>query len=243
MQQSVMTQNSEHRKFRVKTYARRESRITSAQKKALTDLLDLYELPFSEAAVNFPDIFPDAKRIAVEIGFGDGEALVEQARQHENTGYLGIEVFRPGVGKCLLNLHKNTIDNVRVSTHDARDVLTYQIPANSINEFIILFPDPWPKVRHHKRRLINIEFIQLCVDRLIEGGMIRIVTDCEDYASQVNRVLTENAQLANIETCVQSLATRFIGPQTRYARKAIQSGNPAYEMNYVRTAQPTTQLT
>ncbi len=238
MQQSVTTQTLDHQNFRVKTYARRESRITPAQKKALTDLLEVYELPFTKAEIDFLDIFPGVNRIAVEIGFGDGEALLQQAKQNTTTGYLGIEVFRPGVGKCLMHLHKNKIDNVRISTFDARDVLSYQIPANSVNEFIILFPDPWPKARHHKRRLINSQFIQLCVDRLVAGGMITIVTDCEDYAGEIHRLLTQRVDLERIETVEHSPAKQPMGPQTRYARKAVQSGNPAYEMNYVRTARP-----
>ncbi len=210
--------------------------MTPAQKKALCELLPLYELPFTESRIDISALFPQSSRFVVEIGFGDGEELTRLALQNELNAYLGIEVFRPGVGKCLLKLHKNKIQNVRISTSDARDVLSYQLPSNSVNEFIILFPDPWPKSRHRKRRLIDSQFVERCIDRLAYGGTITMVTDCEDYAEQAQQVLTEFKTLKNLSPSDGALRASTIEPQTRYARKAVQSGNPAFELRYARSA-------
>ena len=234
--QTVETQDSSQRKFRVKTYARRESRMTRAQKKALSELLTTYELPYCGSAIDYSTIYPGARRFAVEIGFGDGEALLKQAMQNQTTAYLGIEVFRPGVGKCLIQLKRNDVRNVRVSTADARDVVMHQLPANSVDEFIVLFPDPWPKARHRKRRLINTKFIELCADRLTGGGTITVVTDFEDYAEQVYQVLADSPDLEDLATNGSFIQTSDSQLQTRYARKAEQSGNPVTELRFARRA-------
>ena len=232
---------SGRKKFRVKTYARRESRITPAQKKALVELLSLYELPLTDSPMRISEVFPGTNRFAIEIGFGDGETLVHRAQQNKATAYLGIEVYRPGVGKCLLRLHKNRLKNVRVSTNDARDVLLQQVPSNAVDEFIILFPDPWPKLRHRKRRLVNSEFVELCVDRLVIGGTILIVTDSSDYAQQVLEILEENPYLECMTSRQDAAGLQDKLRQTRYARKASQSGSQVFEMHYTHSARHSVQ--
>ncbi len=231
----MTVKESGRKQFRVKTYARRESRITPAQQRALAELLSLYELPLTDAPICVSEAFPGTSRFAIEIGFGDGETLVHRAQQNKNTAYLGIEVYRPGVGKCLLRLHKNNVKNVRVSTNDARDVLLQQVPSNAVNEFIILFPDPWPKLRHRKRRLVNSEFVKLCVDRLVIGGTILIVTDSSDYAQQVLEILEVNPNLESMTPIQDAAEVQDRRQQTRYARKASLSGNQVFEMLYTRS--------
>lgn len=232
---------SDNKQFRVKTYARRESRITPAQKKALAELLSLYELPLTDLPIRVSEIFPGTSRFAIEIGFGDGETLVHRAQQNKTTAYLGIEVYRPGVGKCLLRLHKNNVKNVRISTNDARDVLLQQVPSNAVNEFIILFPDPWPKLRHRKRRLVNSEFVELCVDRLVIGGTILIVTDSSDYAQQVLEILEENPNLKSMTPRQDAAGVQDKLWQTRYARKASQTGSQVFELLFTRSASRSAQ--
>ncbi len=224
-----------HKKqHRVKTFVRRESRITRAQKRALTELLELYQLPLIDGKLNISEILPNADRFTVELGFGDGESLIQRALANPSTAHLGIEVYRPGIGKCLLNLHKRNIHNVRISTSDARDVMAQQIPANLVNELIILFPDPWPKARHHKRRLINADFIELCVDRLAMAGSILIVTDSRDYADQITHALEENNQLRCLKWHRNLSGVPTDQSPTRFARKAIHAGSPIFEMHYIR---------
>ena len=220
------------RQARIKTFARRESRITPAQQKALAELLGLYQIPWTNKKIDISEVFPKAKKFAVEIGFGDGSALLEQAMRNTETAYLGIEVFRPGVGKCLIQLQRNNITNVRISTADARDVISEQISSASVHEFIMLFPDPWPKMRHRKRRLVNPEFIALCVDRLVPGGTITIVTDSVDYAQQVIDVLEDNDGL---ESLAHHLASSERRSPTRYEKKAIAAGHSVFEMQYAKS--------
>lgn len=230
LQRFALTSEMDKQRGRIKTYSRRESRITPAQQRALAVLLDSYQLPYSDSKINLSKEFPGTEKFAIEVGFGDGESLVQQALENKNTAYLGIEVYRPGVGKCLMQLSDNNVTNVRISTADARDVISNQIHSNCVNEFMILFPDPWPKARHHKRRLINSEFIDLCADRLIERGLITIKTDSSNYADQVVDVLEANTQLECIapDSCLSNR------PQTRYENKAMRAGNTVYEMRYAR---------
>lgn len=227
-----MARKTETRQSRIKTYSRRESRITPAQQKALAELLEIYQLPYSDSKIDISEVFPGVERFVVEVGFGDGESLVQQALENDDTAYLGIEVYRPGVGKCLMQLKKNNLTNVRISTADARDVISRQLRSNSVHEFIILFPDPWPKARHHKRRLINPEFISLCTDRLAERGSISIKTDSSGYADQALKTLEANTQLESAPAC-DALSKRA---QTRYQKKAMQAGSAVYEFRYVRSA-------
>ena len=218
----------------IKTYLRRESRITPAQRKALTELLGHYELAYSEQQIDVRQEFPDSTRFSVEIGFGDGDALIWRALTNPQTAYLGIEVYRPGVGKCLHNLHHNNVKNVRVSTVDARDVLQFQIPENSIDELVILFPDPWPKARHRKRRLLNAQFVNLCVERIVPSGAVHIATDSSDYAEQILEILDQHKELKRITLNRETNPNQLQRRRTKYEQKGKDAGNRIFEMVYTR---------
>ena len=214
---------------RVKTYARRESRMTVAQRRALENLSERYLVPPTDALLDLTQMFPKLNRFALEVGFGDGEALVHLARANPDTGYLGIEVYRPGVGKCLMALHRWNINNVRISTFDARDVLEYQLPPKSLNEIFFHFPDPWPKRKHKKRRLIQPEFVELCMSRLVDDSRIIFVTDSSDYAAYAQEIFVENDQIKSIADSQELKSSRLQRPETRYERKALAKGSLIYE--------------
>ena len=214
---------------RVRTYARRESRMTAAQRRAIENLSELYVVPSADTSLELEQIFSKLNRFALEVGFGDGEALVHLARNNPDTGYLGIEVYRPGIGRCLLALHRWCIDNVRVSTSDARDVLALQLPPRSLSEIFFHFPDPWPKRKHQKRRLIQPAFVELCASRLADDGRIIFVTDSGDYAAYARERFAENDQLRLLGGGQEFSSGRLQRSETRYERKALERGNLIYE--------------
>ena len=219
---------------RNKTYVRRESRITRAQRRALAEFSERYVLSEITSTLELASLFPSADRYAVELGFGDGDALVEMASANPDTGYIGVEVYRPGVGRCLQSLNDRGLDNVRVYTQDARDLMTNHIPGNSLGEIYILFPDPWPKKRHHKRRLVNSEFIALCASRMQVGSRLHFATDCRDYAYQTLYHLEASEEFEN--TCGAGFfcTDEGVRPKTRYERKAEQRGDRIYDLIFER---------
>ncbi|MDE0308763.1 MAG: tRNA (guanosine(46)-N7)-methyltransferase TrmB [Acidiferrobacterales bacterium] len=220
--------------FRNRTYARRESRITQAQQRALAELSHRYVVHRGESEIKLSELLPGADRYAVEIGFGDGDALVELAADNPTTGYVGIEVYRPGIGKCLMSLDRRGLDNVRICARDARDVLRDCRPRASLAAIYVLFPDPWPKKRHHKRRLMNPEFVDLCADCLQAAGRIYFSTDWPDYAQAALRHLESNDRIDNVAGSDRFYTGERLRPQTRYELKALARGDRIYDLVFER---------
>lgn len=166
----------------IKSFKLRGTRITAAQEGARTRLWGKYGIEAGENRLNFSEIFPKFDRVALEIGFGMGEATAETAMIFPGTGFLAIDVHQPGIGKLLALIEENDITNVRVMEEDAHTILAKMIPDSSLDVVHLFFPDPWPKTRHHKRRIINESFIALVAAKLRTGGYIHIATDWEPYA-------------------------------------------------------------
>ncbi len=172
----------------IKSYVVRGGRLSEGRKRALEELHGIYGLPFSEKLIDLASLNPpdgSFVRVIVEIGFGTGEVTAQLAEENPETLYIGIEVFPAGVGNLLKIIHKRGIRNIRVIHHDALEVVESMLPDSSVDGFHLFFPDPWPKKRHHKRRLLNKEFISLIRDKLKPGGYLYVVTDWEDYAGQI----------------------------------------------------------
>ena len=219
---------------RVKTYVRRESRITRAQRRALEQFSSQYLIATDDRPIDLQELFPEAEKIEIELGFGTGESLVHLASKYKSRGYLGVEVYRPGVGKCLLNLQRLDLKNVRILTIDARDVLEKTLQTGTVDTIYILFPDPWPKRRHRKRRLITPEFLDLCASRLTGGGKLNIATDCEDYAVRTLNCLQAHQGFVNADPDDGFYTGVLIRSQTVYEKKALQKGCPIYEILFDR---------
>ena len=173
----------------IRSFVLRAGRTTAGQARALAELWPLYGIEFSPQPLQLDVIFGRQAPRVLEIGFGNGEHLAALAARHPDRDHLGIEVHRPGVGHLLLLAEGNGSTNVRALCHDAVEVLEAQIPTDSIDELFVLFPDPWHKKRHHKRRLIQPQFVALAVSRLRIGGVLRLATDWENYAEQMLEVL------------------------------------------------------
>ena len=216
-------------KDKIKSYVLRTGRMSKSQKKAYESLFDTYCLPFKEELIDFKSIF-DFKNIILEIGFGMGLATAQIADENPHNGYLGIEVHQAGIGKLLSEIDRLRLDNVRIVRHDAVEVIESMIPDLSLSGIHIFFPDPWPKNKHHKRRLIQEEFISGAVQKLKEDGYIYIVTDWEDYAYSILKVLNKTKNIFN--PCKTFAEKQDWRPETRYEKKGKNKSHNIYEIKY-----------
>lgn len=215
---------------RIRSFVRREGRLTSAQERALQTLWPRYGLPPGRPLA-VSAFFPRPAPLILEIGFGNGESLVEMASQYPEFNYLGVEVHRPGVGHLLLRLAQLGLENVRVSCADAVDFLS-DLAAETCQRINIFFPDPWPKKRHHKRRLIQAEFVRLLASRLKPGAYLHLATDWEDYARQMQDVLSAEPTLVNTtEGFADRPADR---PLTKFEQRGLRLGHKVWELIFRR---------
>ena len=209
----------------IKTFVLRTGRMTDAQQQNYTDLSGRWCIPFA-------DIFENTNPVVIEIGFGMGAATAVIAQQNPQINYIGIEVHRPGVGRLLGEIERNNLSNLFIIEHDALEVLEYMIPDNSVSGFHIFFPDPWPKKRHHKRRLLQRPRTDLIARKLEKDGYIYAVTDWEPYAEFALEQLTQTPLLEN----------RYSGfaekqewrPETKFERKGLQAERVIREMYFIR---------
>lgn len=182
---------------RVRSFVRREGRMTDGQQRALTDLFPRYGLVPGDQPLDLAQVFGRVAPCHLEIGFGNGGNLEAMAQEHPDTNYLGIEVHRPGVGNLLLHIEQHGIENIRVICADAVEVLTHNIPPASLAAVYIFFPDPWHKRRHHKRRLVQVTFVELLRERLKPGGVLHMATDWQDYARHMLAVMRQVTGFVN----------------------------------------------
>ncbi len=214
-----------------RTYVRREGRITDGQKKALTELLPRYAYPASLAAPG--EVFGREAPLIIEIGFGNGENLAAQAQRHPERDYLGLEVHRPGVGALLQAAEAADLNNLRVSSRDALHFLSEQLPAQCADVVQIFFPDPWPKKRHHKRRIVRAEAMSKVARCLREGGELLVATDWDNYAEQMMAVLSAHPAFANRHGA-GAFAPRADRVLTRFEKRAQRLGHTIHDLAFVK---------
>jgi tRNA (guanine-N7-)-methyltransferase len=225
--------DSEHPRA-IRSFVTRAGRITEAQVRALEDLWPKYGVEFAPGALDCDALFGRRAPRTVEIGFGNGENLAQTAAAHPERDYLGIEVHRPGVGRLLLAAEEAQLTNVRVICHDAVEVLREQIPQQSLDEVVILFPDPWPKKRHHKRRLVQGAFIELVTERLHTDGMLRMATDWQPYAEEMLAVLTANPRLRNLAAAGAYIPRPVERVATRFEKRGERLGHDVWDLAFRR---------
>ena len=172
----------------VRSYSIRGSRITEAQRAAKDALQAVYGIPVEAKKINLREIFPTSEKIIMEIGFGMGEATALIAKNHLNNGYIAVDVHPPGIGKLLVRIVENDLKNLRVSEDDVHVVLPYMFEDESLDGIHLYFPDPWPKKKHNKRRIVNAGFLSLIHPKLKKDGFIHIATDWVPYAENIKEV-------------------------------------------------------
>jgi tRNA (guanine-N7-)-methyltransferase len=217
----------------IRSYVLRQGRISNAQRRAHTELLPVFGIAFSPTPLDLDDAFGRAAPKILEIGFGMGETTAEIAQQHPECDYLGIEVHTPGVGSLLARVAELRLQNVRVVQHDAVEVLQHMIAPGTLEGVHIFFPDPWPKKRHHKRRLFQAPFVALLASKMKRGAVLHACTDWEDYARQMLEVFSAEAALANTAT---DYADRpDARPQTKFERRGLALGHRVWDLMFTRT--------
>lgn len=212
----------------VRSFVRRAGRLTHAQARALGTLWPRYGIPYTPAPLDFQQLFGRRAPVTLEIGFGNGDALLSQAAGLPERDFIGVEVHEPGVGHCLLGLEAGGLHNVRLICHDALDVLRHQIPPGSLDRVNLWFPDPWPKKRHHKRRIVQPDFVAEVAAALAPGGHLHVATDWPDYAAHIDLTLSASPAFG------APLPAAGDRPRTRFEARGERLGHPVQDRVYRR---------
>lgn len=218
----------------IRSFVRREGRMTEAQRRALEDFGPRYLVEFQEAPLDLAAVFGRAAPRVLEIGFGMGDSVLDMARRHPERDHLGIEVHRPGVGRLLRALAEEDIGNVRIVCADAVQVLTHMIPDAVLAAVFLFFPDPWPKKRHHKRRIVQPEFAELVARRLKPGGIFHLATDWEDYAQHMMTVLEQSAAFVNSAGAGGFVPRPDDRVLTKFERRGERLGHGVWDLVFVK---------
>ena len=222
----------EHQR-RIKSFVLRAGRTTSAQERAMTELWPAYGID-AEQVWDLTSIFGRSARRCVEIGFGSGEVIGQLAENNPDTDYLGIEVHKPGVGRLLLQAQKSDLKNLRVACADAVDILKDRIADDTFDEVLVFFPDPWHKKRHHKRRLIDPQFVALLARKMRLGGVLRLATDWQAYAEQMLQVCNAEPSFESQSAQREYVARPDFRPVTRFERRGERLGHGVWDLAYVK---------
>ncbi|MBP6084410.1 MAG: tRNA (guanosine(46)-N7)-methyltransferase TrmB [Candidatus Planktophila sp.] len=210
----------------IKSFRLRGKRMTRAQNAALIRSWDRFGIEFG-TTVDTKALFPNAKEVIIEIGFGMGDATAEIAKAHPENGYIAIEVHPPGIGKLLSLIEEHELTNVYIIEGDAIEILQTMFADHSINGFHLFFPDPWPKLKHNKRRIVNSEFLALIHQKLIAGGYINIATDWVPYAEWIKDVFASSDQFTGEE-----VARPDWRPYTKFEGKGLAKDHRVSDFHY-----------
>ena len=227
--------NTEPPQRRIRSFVRREGRLTAGQRKALDELWPDYGLDF-KAAWQLDEIFQQRAPITLEIGFGNGTSLAQMASDAPELNFIGIEVHRPGAGHLLQELRQRRLHNVRVTCHDAVDVLEQKIPHASLERVLLFFPDPWPKKKHHKRRIVQADFISLVAKKLLRGGRLHMATDWLPYAEHMLEVMQSSKDFANCAANGGFSEKPAYRPTTKFERRGQRLGHGVQDLIYQKAA-------
>jgi tRNA (guanine-N7-)-methyltransferase len=222
-------ENAFHRKIR--SFVLRQGRSTRGQDYALENLWPIFGLVCDESQLDYSTIFknPQAKLI-LEIGFGNGHSLAQMAKENPENNYIGIEVHRPGVGALLNEIERLGLTNIRCFHHDAIEVLKKNIPDNSLDAIQLFFPDPWPKTKHYKRRLVKSEFLDLLATKIKKGGVFHMATDWQDYAKDAMKILIAHQQFENTQQGMGYSPRPEGRPKTRFEQRGEDLGHGVFDL-------------
>jgi tRNA (guanine-N7-)-methyltransferase len=221
---------SEH--WTIRSYVLRAGRMSDAQRRSYETLGSRYCIPFQKETIKPTSVFENENPVVVEIGFGMGVATAALAEANPHINYLGLEVHRPGVGRLLWEIERRKLQNIRIVEHDAVEVLQSMIGDGSVRGFHIFFPDPWPKKRHHKRRLIQRPFTDTLAEKLENSGYLYLATDWEEYGTWALEVLS---QTPNLKNPYGGFAPRQSWrPYTKFEQKGLQQERQVWELYFVK---------
>jgi len=216
----------------IRSYVLRQGRFSPGQQRAHAELMPRFGVSYAPRPLDFAALFGRRAPVVAEVGFGMGETTARIAAENPGTDFLGIEVHAPGVGSLLKQVAAAGLENVRVVQHDAVEVMRDMVPPASLSAIHVFFPDPWPKKRHHKRRLLQPAFVSLAASRLVPGGTFHVATDWEEYANEVLAVLEATPELENTAPgFAPRPATR---PETKFERRGLKLGHGVWDIVFIR---------
>ena len=218
----------------IRSFVLRQGRATPSQKRAFEQFGNRYSLNFTGEAKDFSNVFPQAGELVVEIGFGNGEQLLFAAENEAQRNFIGIEVHSPGVGRALNGIALAELNNVRLYRHDAVEILKQDIADAALDEVRIYFPDPWHKKRHHKRRLIQPEFIALLCHKLKPGGLLHLASDWQGYVEHMWQVCDNEPLLQAPDGPGSSVPRPSWRQQTHFESRGLKLGHAVWDVLYRR---------
>jgi tRNA (guanine-N7-)-methyltransferase len=218
----------------IRSFVRREGRLTPGQQKALDELWPAFGIDDSQEPINLETLFGRDAPVVLEIGFGNGASLAEMAQNQPEQNFIGIEVHRPGVGQLLNSIQTMELSNVRVACTDAVELLKHRIPDKSLDRVQIYFPDPWHKKRHHKRRIIQPAFVMMLTDKLKHGGHLHLATDWQDYAEQMLVDVSANQRFVNCGNNDGFIERPDYRPVTKFEQRGHRLGHGVWDLLFKR---------
>jgi tRNA (guanine-N7-)-methyltransferase len=216
----------------IRSFVVRAGRMTQAQQRAWRELWPLWGLEPGDSVIDLEAVFGRKAPVTLEIGFGNGESLVALAARHPERDFLGLEVHPPGVGHALLRCEAEGLTNVRVLCQDAVEVLQRRLPDDALDEVLLYFPDPWPKKRHHKRRIVQPAFVDLVARKLRPGGVLRMATDWQPYAEHMLATVGACAALRNESATGDYVERPESRPVTRFERRGQRLGHDVRDLAF-----------
>jgi len=220
----------------VRSFVLRAGRLTDGQKRALAELWPVFGLAEGAEPLDFEILFGNRNPVILEIGFGNGEATWRMAAASPDENFLAVEVHRPGVGHLMLKLEEQGINNVRIACEDAVELLRQRIPPASLSGVRIYFPDPWPKKRHHKRRIVQAPFIDLLSSRMQPGGILHVATDWAPYAEHIIEVMGAHRDFVNTDPGNGPVEKPDWRPVTKYEKRGERLGHGVFDLVFRRAA-------
>ncbi|TXH04593.1 MAG: tRNA (guanosine(46)-N7)-methyltransferase TrmB [Nevskiaceae bacterium] len=219
---------------RIRSFVRREGRMTDGQKTALERLWPRYGLDAPAAPCDLAQVFGRSAPVVFEIGFGNGDHLLARAQSEPQHDFIGVEVHRPGVGRLLHNAEKAGLNNLRAACHDAVEVLEHWIVDGALHEAVIYFPDPWHKKRHNKRRLVQPAFVDLLARKIHSGGRLLLATDWAPYAAHMLEVLNAAPGFVNVASDGRYVPRHPTRPKTRFEARGERLGHEVFDLEFRR---------
>ena len=217
---------------KIRSFVRREGRLTRGQQRGLEILWPEYGIAHDTGLLDLDEIFGRSAPRVLEIGFGNGASLAETAAAHPELDFLGIEVHRPGVGNLLQVIEREGLTNIRVMQEDAVEILKTQIPRASLDKVQLFFPDPWHKKKHHKRRIVQADFVSMLKDRLKEGGVFHMATDWQHYAEHMLAVMSNADGFINTSATGDYVPRPESRPLTKFEQRGHRLGHGVWDLMF-----------
>ncbi|MBW5291263.1 MAG: tRNA (guanine46-N7-)-methyltransferase [Candidatus Ruthia sp. Asou_11_S2] len=218
---------------KIQSFVRRSGRLTLGQKMGLTELWADYGVDLPKGKIDLKHLFVKQQKIVLEVGFGNGDSLLEMAIKTPDRNFLGIEVYEAGIGRLINEAHKHQLSNLKIIKEDAVEVLTNHIEDDSFNRFQLFFPDPWHKKKHHKRRIVQTDFLDLLSRKIIKGGKVHMATDWEHYATAMMDTLENHPYFKNTQNDLIYSPRPEYRPITKFERRGRRLGHGVWDLIFI----------